>query len=148
MKSFPNRPMARYQSSTSTTRWRHISHPTMTRKPKHLWYSLLTSPTCNIGGFRVKALSIIFLFLLLGCAPSTQNLIDQAHVTGDWSLVNERIEAERRRAERLQSCRFGTTEWCDSGDEGCSCVNIADLRTAMDRMRDMSPVRQPGIRRR
>jgi len=96
----------------------------------------------------VKALSIIFLFLLLGCAPSTQNLIEQAHVTGDWSLVNERIEAERRRAERLQSCPLSATEWCNSGDERCSCVNTADLRTAMDRMRVMRPVRQPGIRRR
>ena len=96
----------------------------------------------------MKALSITLLFLLFGCAPSTQNLIEQAHVTGDWSLVNERIEAERLRAERLQSCRLGTTELCNSGYEGCSCVNNSDLRTAMVRMRDIRPMRQPRIRRR
>ena len=93
----------------------------------------------------MKALGIIFLFLLLGCAPSTQNLIEQAHATGDWSLVNERIEAERHRAELL-SCPLGTTEWGKSRDEGRRCVSNLDLRTAMDRMR--SPVPRPGIRRR
>ena len=96
----------------------------------------------------MKALSIILLFLLFGCAPSTQDLIEQAHDTGDWSLVNERIEAERRRAERLQSCPLGTTEWCDSGDEGCRCVDNSDFQAAMDRMRIMRPVLQPRIRRR
>ncbi len=145
MKSFPNQPTARYQSSTSTTHWRPISHSTMACWPKHLWYSLLTSPTCTIGVFKMKALSIILLFLLFGCAPSTQDLIEQAHVTGDWSLVNVRIDAERRRAELL-SCPLGTTEWCASRDERCSCISNPDLHTAMDRMRIMRPV--PRNRRR
>jgi len=48
----------------------------------------------------VKALSILLLFLLFGCAPSTQNLIEQAHFTGDWSLVNKRIEAEEKQYAR------------------------------------------------
>ena len=48
----------------------------------------------------MKALSILSLFLLLGCAPSTQDLIEQAHFTGDRSLVNKRIEAEEKQYER------------------------------------------------
>ncbi len=79
----------------------------------------------------MKALSILLLFLLFGCAPSTQDLIEQAHFTGDWSLVNKRIEAEeRRKAERAPSCPKGTIPWCEirRRDERCSCVRNADVR--------------------
>ncbi len=48
----------------------------------------------------MKALSILLLFLLSGCAPSTQDLIEQAHFTGDWSLVNKRIEVEEKQYAR------------------------------------------------
>ena len=44
----------------------------------------------------MKALSILSLFLLFGCAPSTQDLIEQAHFTGDRSLINKRNEAEEK----------------------------------------------------
>ncbi len=84
-----------------------------------------------LGSVKVKTLSIFSLFLLLGCAPSTQDLIEQAHFTGDWSLVNKRIEAEeRRKAEREPSCPKGTIPWCKEsfGDERCSCVKDADVR--------------------
>ncbi len=66
----------------------------------------------------MKALSILSLYLLFGCAPSTQDLIEQARFTSDRSLVTKRIEAEdkqyahddalilaRERYEaRLQAC--------------------------------------------
>ncbi len=79
----------------------------------------------------MKALSILSLFLLFACAPSTQDLIEQAHFTGDWSLVNKRIEVqERRKAERGPSCPKGTIPWCKKsfGDERCSCVRNAEVR--------------------
>ena len=44
----------------------------------------------------MKALNILSLFLLFGCAPSTQDLIEQAHFTDDRSVVNKRSEAEDR----------------------------------------------------
>ena len=50
----------------------------------------------NYGSVKMKALSILSLFLLFGCAPSTQDLIEQAHFTGDRSLINKRNEAEER----------------------------------------------------
>ncbi len=48
----------------------------------------------------MKALSILLLFLMFGCAPSTHDLIEQAHLTGDRSLVNKRIEAEEKQYAR------------------------------------------------
>ena len=48
----------------------------------------------------MKALSILSLFLLFGCAPSTQDLIEQAHFIGDRSLINKRDEAEDKRYAR------------------------------------------------
>ena len=44
----------------------------------------------------MKAFKILSLFLLFGCAPSTQDLIEQAHFTGDRSLINKRNEVEER----------------------------------------------------
>jgi len=85
----------------------------------------------------LKALSIISLFLLFGCAPSTQNLIEQAHLTGDWSLVNKRLELiERRKAQRPQSCPTGTTAFCNnsSGDKNCGCVDNSEMRDMLASM--------------
>ena len=48
----------------------------------------------------MKALSILLLFLLFGCASSTHDLTEQAHLTGDWPLVNKRIEAEEKQYAR------------------------------------------------
>ncbi len=86
----------------------------------------------------MKALSIILLFLQFGCAPSTQNLIEQAHLTDDWSLVNQRMDAiERRKAERGPSCPRGTTELCESRlrDESCICVRNSEIRDMFGSLR-------------
>ena len=83
------------------------------------------------GSNKVKTLSILTLFLLLGCAPSTPDLIEQAHLTGDWSLVNKRIEAiERREARKPKACPRGTTSVCNSRfrDDRCSCISDAEVR--------------------
>ncbi len=83
----------------------------------------------------MKALSIISLFLLLGCANSTQVLIEQAHLTGDWTLVNRRMDAiEKREAERIsESCPRGKAQSCSSrfGDLRCSCASEAEVRRAL-----------------
>jgi hypothetical protein len=84
-----------------------------------------------LGSVKVKPLSTLILFLLIGCASSTQDLIEQAHFTGDWSLVNKRMDAiERRQARRPPSCPRGTTLVCDKkfGDERCGCVSNSDVR--------------------
>ena len=80
----------------------------------------------------MKVLSIISLFFfLLGCATTTPDLIEQAHLTGDWSHVNARMEAiERREARNPQVCPRGTTRLCNNrfGDGRCACVRRSDMR--------------------
>ena len=78
---------------------------------------------------------ILAMFLLSGCAPSTQDLIEQAHLTGDWSPVNKRMEAiERREALRPQSCPSGTKSWCVRrlSREKCSCISNSEFRDRFD----------------
>ncbi len=73
-----------------------------------------------------RTLSILAMFLLSGCASSTNDLIKEAQLTGDWSLVNSRMEAlERREAQDQPSCPIGTKLWCFSSldREECSCVS-------------------------
>ncbi|MFQ6006452.1 MAG: hypothetical protein ACE5OQ_13220 [Woeseia sp.] len=82
----------------------------------------------------MKALGIISLFFLFGCAPSTQDLIEEAHLTGDWTHVNKRIEAiERREAKKTMMCPDGSTRWCDSrfGDDRCACVRNSEVRAML-----------------
>lgn len=93
----------------------------------------------------VKTLSILLLFLIFGCAASTADLIEQAQLTGDWSLVDERDKVrdrrEARREARGQSCQSGTTIYCTRhpGRESCSCVSnleISELFRSMQRNTD------------
>ncbi len=84
---------------------------------------------------RIWAISILAMFLLSGCAPSAQDLIEQAQLTGDLSFVNKRIAAiERREAQGPQSCPRGTKRWCTSrlGHEKCSCVSDSEGRDMFD----------------
>ncbi len=85
----------------------------------------------------MNILKLLIPFLLFGCAHSTHDLIEQAHLTSDWSLVNKRIEAEeRRKAERAPSCPLGTTQLWDRRfvDESYSCIRDPDVREMRDSM--------------
>ena len=110
------------------------AHSTMARRPKHLRHSLLTSHLSEIVRFTVTALSILLLSLLFGCATSTAELVEQAQLTGDWSLVDERDAArdrrETRRETRGQSCGSGTTKYCTgrTGRKSCGCVSNSEMR--------------------
>ena len=76
------------------------------------------------------ALSIVFMFLLFGCAASRSDLVEQAQLTGDWSLVNKRDEAMDRHKALHQSCRGDTTKYCEirrNGSESCSCVSNSGI---------------------
>ena len=85
----------------------------------------------------ILTISILWLSLMSGCASSTQDLVEQAQLSGDWTLVNIRMAAiERREAQSKQSCPRGTKRWCISriGRERCSCVSDSEGR---DMFRDM-----------
>ena len=86
----------------------------------------------------VKALSILLMFLLCGCAASRADLFEQAQRTGDWSLVNKRDEAiDRREARRRPSCRTGTIKFCTGrpGNESCSCVSTSKIQDMLRSLR-------------
>jgi hypothetical protein len=75
---------------------------------------------------RIWTISLLAMFLLTGCAASTDDLLKEAQLTGDWSLVNSRMEAlERREAQDQPSCPRDKKLWCFSrlDHEECSCVS-------------------------
>ena len=80
--------------------------------------------------YTVKALSIISLFLLVGCATSKSDLVEQAQLTGDWSLVDKRDAARDRREAGLQSCRMSETKYCTGrrGQVTCSCIPTSGIQ--------------------
>ena len=79
----------------------------------------------------IWTISILAMFLFSGCAPSTQALVDQAYLTGDWTLVNQRMAAlERLEARKPPSCPRGNKPWCINrqGKMKCSCVSDSEGR--------------------
>ena len=84
--------------------------------------NLRTSPLSNVVPFTVKAISIIFLFLLSGWATSTADLIEQAQLTGDWSLVDKREEARDRRERNHRDREYGNVKCLAVRDSVCLCT--------------------------
>jgi hypothetical protein len=85
--------------------------------------------------YRISAIGILSLSLLSGCASSTHDLIEQAQLTGDWALVDQRIAAlERQEARKPPSCPRGTKPWCSSrqGKRKCGCVSDSEGREMLE----------------
>ena len=85
----------------------------------------------------IWTISILALLLMSACAPSTHDVIEQAQLTGNWTLVNKRIAAlERLEARSLQLCPLGEKRWCISrlGHEKCSCVSDSEGRDMFERL--------------
>ncbi len=83
----------------------------------------------------IWTISILALLLMSACATSTHDLIEQAQLTGNWTLVNKRIAAlERLEARSLQLCPLGEKRWRTSrlGHEKCSCVSDSEVRDMFD----------------
>ncbi len=88
---------------------------------------------------RIWAISILAMFLLSSCASNTHDLIEQAQLTGDWTLVDQRFAAlELLEARRPPSCPQGTKAWCSSrlGHKKCSCVSDAVGRETFEMLFD------------
>jgi len=83
----------------------------------------------------IWTISILAMFLFSGCALSTQALVEQAQLTGDWSLVDKRYVAiERHEAQRPQSCPGDMTAWCVKNlrKQSCSCLSNSEFRDKLD----------------
>ena len=77
----------------------------------------------------MNILKLLIPFLLFGCAPTTVELIEDAHRTADWSRVDKRLEAEsRREAKRQSRCGLRLVEVCHgSSSENMSCVCVTTV---------------------
>ena len=83
----------------------------------------------------IWTISILAMFLFSGCAPSTQALVEQAQLTGDWSFVDKRYDAiERREAQRPPSCPRDMSPLCVKrlGKQSCSCLSDSEFRDTLD----------------
>ncbi len=83
----------------------------------------------------IWTISILAMFLLSGCAPSTHDHIEQAQLTGDWSFVNKRIAAiERHEAQRPQSCPRDMKPLCVKRlrKQSCSCLSNSEFRDRLE----------------
>ncbi len=74
------------------------------------------------------AITVLLTLLLSGCATtSTQELIEQAQLTGNWTAVNARFKAlDRAAGQSDKMCPRGSKRWCvkrSVGQESCSCVS-------------------------
>lgn len=88
---------------------------------------------------RIWAGSVLLLSLLSGCASSSEDLIEQAELTGDWTLVNQRMAAlERLEARKPPSCPRGNKPWCINrqGKMKCSCVSDSQARESFEMLLD------------
>ena len=68
----------------------------------------------------MRALIFSIALLTAGCASSTNDLIKEAHETGDWAAVNHRLAAEETRENFSPSCGGGLVLMCTSR---CECVS-------------------------
>ena len=78
----------------------------------------------------MNIIKLLIPVLLIGCAPTTVELIQEAHRTADWSSVEKRLEAESKREERSKPpCASNYIEWCEGHSrETMSCICVARVR--------------------
>jgi hypothetical protein len=83
----------------------------------------------------ILTVGIFSFFLISACATDTQDLIEQAQLTDDWTAVNQRVAAlERLEPQHPQSCPRGTRKYCvrRMAQEKCSCIENADFRDILE----------------
>lgn len=80
----------------------------------------------------MRAIVLLTILGLAGCAASMEQLEAEANATGDWSRVDARLEADARRAERARREAFPN---CPAGmiavrraNGGHGCSTVSDVR--------------------
>jgi len=85
----------------------------------------------------MRVLLIVACLAISACAPSTDALIREANQSGNWSLVNKRLDAEEERMlASVSQCDNGQTLMCSTsvGQSTCSCVVDTVAREKLRRM--------------
>ena len=78
----------------------------------------------------MRALPLLVLFLLPACAATTDELFTKANISGDFSAVNARLEAEavNETGTPPANCRSGSVLVCETSHvETCSCEPITQF---------------------
>ncbi len=84
----------------------------------------------------MKIATLFALILLVGCVarPTMDELQTQAFLTGDWSAVEKREQANLRREIRKGvQCPAGHVGYCEDrfGDMRCSCIRRDSIRMVL-----------------
>ena len=85
----------------------------------------------------ISAALLGWLILGSACAVPTQQLVEEALITGDWSAVESREAAALRRQEREPSmyCRGNEVGYCKASGRTsrrvCTCERYADVKDAL-----------------
>jgi hypothetical protein len=85
----------------------------------------------------MRVLLVFACLALTACAPSTEALIREAQQSGNWSLVNKRLDTEEeRRIAGISQCNDGQLLMCSTsaGQSNCSCVDNVIAREELRRM--------------
>ena len=70
----------------------------------------------------MRALHLLVLLLLPACAATTDELFTKANISGDFTAVNARLEADDEPPSA--NCRDGSVLVCETSHvETCSCVS-------------------------
>lgn len=85
----------------------------------------------------LRNFTVLMAYLLLAsaCAPPMEQLIKEAHESGDWSQVEKQQDAElKRQARRTPMCEDGLVSVCSGLEtltkQECVCVQRATMRRA------------------
>ena len=95
----------------------------------------------------MRALLVVACLSISACAPSTDALIREANQSGNWTLVNQRMDAEEeRRLASISHCNDGQLLMCSTtvGQTNCSCVIDFIAREKLRRMTGAMHQRNPG----
>jgi len=70
----------------------------------------------------MRTLLLAVLIFLSACAPTMDDLKMEVNISGDWTAVNARLDAEEEIRFEQTECGRRFVAICDSRSEACSCV--------------------------
>ncbi len=73
----------------------------------------------------MRVLLIVACLIISACAPSTDALVREANQSGNWALVNHRLDAdEELMMANISQCHDGYLLMCSTSvnQKSCSCV--------------------------
>ena len=95
----------------------------------------------------MRVLLVLVGLLISACTPSTDALIREANQSGNWTLVNQRLDAEEeRRLASISQCHDGQLMMCSTtlGRTSCSCVVDVIARERLRRITGTFRQGMPG----